>query len=331
MVTIKDIAKQLGISISTVSKGLNGASDISEEMRQLVLDTALEMGYVTKNKRPTIRHKVAIIVENMEYENINQFGYEIMTGFRLAANEQQYEVSIIPVDLYFQAKQSYDNMMIQNGYSGAFILGFDLTDVYINQLQSTTIPTVLFDNYISNKHVGYIGTDNTAGIDALIQHLYDLGHRNIAFLNGAKHSFITGRRFDLMQKAMKSLDLEIPKNMVAYGEFDPSTAKKYVNDFINNGATAIVCGSDLIASGVINELHRIGKRVPEEISVTGFDDLPIAKYLAPPLTTVRQERFTLGKLAFMLLTNLIHNISITTLLLQSELIVRETTGPCNQK
>ena len=129
MVTIKDIAKKLDISISTVSKGLNGASDISEEMRQLVLDTALEMGYVSKSKKTNnVKHKVAIIVENMDYENINQFGYEIITGFRLAATDHQYEVSIIPVDLYLQSTQTYESLMRQNGFSGAFILGFELNE-----------------------------------------------------------------------------------------------------------------------------------------------------------------------------------------------------------
>lgn len=326
MVTIKDIAKRLGISISTVSKGLNGASDISEEMRQLVLDTALEMGYVGKNKKSTVKHKVAIMVENMDYENINQFGYEIITGFRLAASEQQYEVSIIPVDLYLQSKQTYDNLMIQNGFSGAFILGFELTDVYLKQLEHTSIPTVLFDNYITNKHVGYIGTDNKSGINHLIKHLYDQGHRKMALLNGRENSFITKVRYDAYIQAMSDLNLDTNPSLIAYGEFEPETAKKYVPQFVEQGVTAIICASDLIASGAINELHRMGKRVPQDISVTGFDDLPIAKYLAPPLTTIRQERFTLGKLAFSLLNNLIHEIPVSTLLLQSELIIRESTG-----
>lgn len=117
MVTIKDIAERLGISISTVSKGLHGASDISEEMRQQVLDTAIEMGYIIKEKKPATRQKVCIIVENMEYANINQFGYELIAGFRLVASEAQFEVDIVPIDQYFQTWQTYDSLMKQNGYS----------------------------------------------------------------------------------------------------------------------------------------------------------------------------------------------------------------------
>lgn len=327
MVTIKDIAKKLDISISTVSKGLNGASDISEEMRQLVLDTALEMGYVSKSKKTNnVKHKVAIIVENMDYENINQFGYEIITGFRLAATDHQYEVSIIPVDLYLQSTQTYESLMRQNGFSGAFILGFELNDIYIEQLEVTSFPTVLFDNYLPNRHIAYIGTDNTTGTNALIKNLYEHGHRKIAMLNGRKNSYITKLRYESYMNALKKYNLTIDEDLIGYGNFEPDTAKDYVKGFLEKGATAIICGNDLIAAGVMNELHHLGKRVPDDISVTGFDDLPIAKYLAPPLTTIRQERFTLGKLAFYLLTNLINDIPISTMLVQSKLVERESVG-----
>lgn len=331
MITIKDIAKKLGISISTVSKGLNGASDISEDMRQLVLDTALEMGYISRNKKSTTTHKVSILVENMDYENINQFGYEIIMGFRLAAAEHHYDVSVIPMDLYLQSKLTYDNLMIQNGFSGAFILGFELEDEYLKQLHKTKIPTVLFDNYITNKNVGYIGTDNRAGIFSLIKHLHEQGHRKLALLNGFKYSFVTTLRYEAYLQAMKEYQLTVEDDLIGFGTFEPETAKDFVSGFLEKGATAIICASDLIASGVINELHRLGKRVPEDISVTGFDDLPIAKYLAPPLTTIRQERFTLGKSAFTLLDNLINHTPISTLLIQSELIVRESVAPITPK
>ncbi len=85
MATIKDIANRLGIAVSTVSKGLNGASDISDDMRQLVLDTAVEMGYASKKLKAGSTRKVCILIENMDYENIDQFGYEIIMGFKLSA------------------------------------------------------------------------------------------------------------------------------------------------------------------------------------------------------------------------------------------------------
>jgi LacI family repressor for deo operon, udp, cdd, tsx, nupC, and nupG len=325
MATIKDIAAKLGVSISTVSKGLHGASDISEEMRQQVLDTAVMLGYVVKEKKSQDHHKVCIMVENMDYENINQFGYELITGFKLMAQEQQYQVDVIPMDVYTQMQQSYDTYMKQQSYSGAFFLGFEMTDTYMQQLKHTTIPTVLFDNYISNKHVAYIGTDNHIGTKSLVNYLYENGHKKIALLNGSKNSYVSNLRYEGFLAAMKDVGLEIDENLIGYGiSFLPETASSYIPQFIENGATAVVCASDLIAAGAINEIHKLGLRVPEDISITGFDDLPIAKYLAPPLTTIRQERFTLGKTAFTLLSQLISAIPVSTMLFHSELVIRES-------
>ncbi len=330
MATIKDIASKLGVSISTVSKGLHGASDISEEMRQQVLDTAISLGYIVKDRKTSERHKVCIMVENMDYANINQFGYELITGFRLMAQEQQFQVDIIPMDVYTQTMQSYDIYMKQNDYSGAFFLGFEMTDSYLKQLTHTSIPTVLFDNYVLNKHVAYIGTDNNLGTKSLIEHLYQNGHRKIAILNGSENSYISNMRYNTILKELNAVGIEVNKSLIGNGvSFLPETIASYIPQFVKQGATAIVCASDLIAAAAMNEIHKMGLRVPDDISVTGFDDLPIAKYLAPPLTTIRQERFTLGKTAFTLLSQLISGTPVSTLLYHSELVIRESVANIN--
>ena len=115
--------------------------------------------------------------------------------------------------------------------------------------------------------------------------------------------------------------------LIAYGDFHRDTAPEYVSRFLEQGATAIVCASDYIASGVIRALTAARVRVPEDVSVTGFDDLPLARYLAPPLTTVRQNRLDLGKSAFLLLDGLMHGVSISRLELRPTFIARQSTGP----
>ena len=113
MVTIKDIANRLGISVSTVSKGLNGASDISEDLRQMVLDTAVEMGYQSKKMKKDENKKLCLFIENMEYETANQFGYEIILGFRQAAFRNGWSVSVVPVTPAFQMTEKYDTYMLR--------------------------------------------------------------------------------------------------------------------------------------------------------------------------------------------------------------------------
>lgn len=331
MTTIKDIANRLGIAVSTVSKGLNGASDISSDMRQLVLDTAVEMGYISKKMRTSDNRKVCIFIENMDYENIDQFGYDIIVGFQLSAARRHYDVTVIPTNLNIQTAEKYDTYMLKNCYSGAFLLGFTLHDDWVGQLNKTRVPTVLLDNYIArNNHVGYVGTDSSEGIDLAVDHLYQLGHKKIAFLNGSKNSMVSEQRHQSFIKSMTKHGLSIDDQLMEYGYYVPDCAKDHVPDFIKNGATAIMCASDLIASGVISELQKMELRVPEDISVIGFDDLPIAEGLSPSLTTIRQDRSDLGKSAFLLLDGLIHNVTISKLLLRAKFIQRDSTGPCKK-
>ncbi len=327
MATIKDIANKLGIAVSTVSKGLNGASDISDDMRQLVLDTAVEMGYASKKMKTQGKRKVCILIENMDYENIDQFGYEIIVGFKLSAARRHWDVSVIPTNLNMQTAEKFDTYMLKNGFSGAFLLGFALHDDWVKQLNKTTVPTVLFDNYISNNnHVGYVGTDSYEGIETAVNHLVELGHKKIAFLNGSKNSMVSEQRQQAFIQSLTANGIEPDENLMEYGYYVPDCAKYHVPTFLKHEATAIMCASDLIASGVIAEVTKHGLRVPEDISVIGYDDLPIATQLNPPLTTIRQDRIDLGKSAFLLLDGLVHNVTISKMLLRAKFIERNSTA-----
>lgn len=332
MATIKDIAEKLGIAVSTVSKGLNGASDISADMRQLVLDTAVEMGYASKKMRTSSTRKVCIFIENMDYENIDQFGYDIIVGFKLSAATRHWDITVVPTNLSLQTAEKYDTYMLKNGYSGAFLLGFTLHDDWVCQLNKTTVPTVLLDNYIEhNNRVGYVGTDNYEGIDLAVSHLHQLGHKKIAFLNGSKNSMVSEQRQQSFINNISKYGLTADDNLMKFGYYVPDCAKDHVPGFIKNGATAIMCASDLIASGVVKEIHKLGLKVPGDISVIGFDDLPIASAMSPSLTTVRQDRIDLGKSAFLLLEGLINNVSASKLLLRAKFVQRESTGPLKNK
>ena len=328
MATIKDIAERLGIAVSTVSKGLNGASDISEEMRQLVLDTAVEMGYASKKIRSRNTTKVCIFIEdrNMDYETIDQFGYELVMGFKLGAASRNWEVTVVPANLTIQTTEKYDSYMLNHGFSGAFLLGFTLHDDWIKQLHKTTVPTVLLDNYIpGNQHVGYVGTDSDEGISLAVSHLVAMGHTRIAFLNGSKNSMVSEERNIAFSKSMRENGIEPDPDLIAYGYYVPDCAKYHVPNFMEHHATAIVCASDLIASGVISELHRMNLKVPDDVSVIGYDDLPIASQLSPKLTTIRQDRYDLGKSAALMLDGLIRGVSLSKMLLRAKFIPREST------
>jgi len=121
---IEDIAKKLEISKSTVSKALNGASDVSETLRKTVLDTAVEMGYTKLRRQKTEARKLCIIIENMEYQEKHHFAHDILLGFRQLAEPEGFQVDIVPVTEQFQKHTPYEIFMLQNDYLGSFVVGF---------------------------------------------------------------------------------------------------------------------------------------------------------------------------------------------------------------
>ena len=327
MATIRDISEKLGVSVSTVSKGLNGGRDISDSLRQSVLETAVELGYTNRKNKKEDRRQLCIFIENMDFESTNQFGYDIVLGFRQAAFRENWDISVQPVSHEFQQKERYDTYMLKNGYSGSFLLGFALEDPWMSQIQATNVPTVLLDNFIRiNPSVGYVGTDSEEGINMAIEHLINLGHEKIAFLDGSHNSMVSDQRMLAYLDSMTAHHLPIDPNLAVYGYFVADSARYHVPAFLDLGATAILCGNDLIASGVIEECRTRGYCVPEDVSVVGFDDIPLASHLNPPLTTVRQDRLELGKCGYYILHAMIEHIALSKNLLRPSLVIRSSTA-----
>ena len=204
MVTIKDIAKELGVSQGTVSKGLNNAPDVSEALKQKIVNTAISMGYKSiKLKHTSSGKKLCIFMENMDYESSGQFGFDIVSGFKQEAVKEGFDVTLLPITPAFQANEAYDSFMFKNGFVGSFCVGFALEDPWLKEFKTTSTPTVLFDNYVTkNPNTCYVGTDSAEIMELIVSHLYHLGHRKIAFLNGSMNSFITEQRMEGFYNSM---------------------------------------------------------------------------------------------------------------------------------
>ena len=202
MATINDIAAKLGVSKSTVSKGLNNATDISDEMRKRILETAVELGYV--NKRLQKREKkLCILVENMDYDTPNQFGHDIILGFKQMAEPEGWAVDIIPITINFQKLTPYGVFMMQNGYQASFILGLSLLDPWMQEFRSCKIPTVLYDNTIKeNPNIASVGCDSEEGFELAVKHLSALGHKKIGLISGPLESYILKARYNAYLNAL---------------------------------------------------------------------------------------------------------------------------------
>lgn len=327
MATINDIALKLGISKSTVSKGLNNATDISEEMRKKILAAAVELGY--SNKRMLNRQKkLCILIENMDYNTPNQFGYHIILGFKQMAEPEGFLVEVVPVDKNFQKEIPYGVFMIQNGYQGAFVLGFTLIDPWMQEFKNTKLPTVLYDNYIkSNPAIASIGCDSQEGFELAVKHLISLGHQKIGLLTGPLESYIIKARYSAYINALSRYNLEINEKYIGVGYYVSDSTKKHVQRMYDLGVTAILCSHDIRAISAVTECMDRNIRIPADLSIVGFDDLPMTAYTDPPLTTIRQDCLALGKTGYYAMSCLLNNINIGSILLRAPLVVRESTGP----
>lgn len=325
-VTINDIANRLGISKSTVSKGLNNATDVSMETKRLILETAAEMGYI--NKRIRQNAKICIIIENMDYNTPNQFGYDLVEGFKQMAESEGWIVDVIPVTTDFQKLTPYDVFMIQEGYQASFVLGFSLLDPWIEEFRTSHYPTVLFDNYIKgNPNVASVGCDNAEGFEHAVKHLVKLGHKKIGLISGPLDSYILRARYQAYIAALEKYGLEVNENYIGLGYYVTESTRTYIPKLVEQGVTAILFSHDVRAISAITECNDREIRIPEDLSIIGFDDLPISAYCEPPLTTIQQDRTALGKCGYYAMTSLLNNVPIGSILLRAPLIVRESTGP----
>lgn len=329
-ITIKDIADKLGLSKGTISKGLNNATDISEETRRLILQTAVEMGYTSKNAKQQI--KVCIFIENMRYSNSSQFGYDIVHGFCDLAEREGWMVDIYPITPEEQRSTPYDIFMLQEKYQAAFILGFSLLDPWMEEFHHTHFPTVLYDNYIPhNPNTCSIGCDSNEGFQHAVKHLVELGHKKIGLISGPLDSYITRARYQAYLSAMEQYHLEVNRDYIGLGYFTSETSKHYIPKLYAQGVTAILFSHDIRAISGMTECADINIRIPEDLSIIGFDDLPISATCSPPLTTIQQDREALGKCAYYVMSSLLNHVPIGSILLRAPLIVRDSTGPAPQQ
>lgn len=330
MATINDIAAKLGISKSTVSKGLNNATDISAEMRRKILETAVEVGYINKRAQKHEK-KICIFIANMEYETPNQFAYDIILGFKQKAEPEGWTIDIVDVDEDMQLMTPYDVYMMEHRYSASFVLGFSLVDPWMKEFRTTNIPTVLYDNYIkSNPNVASIGCDSQEGFDLAVKHLKKLGHSKIGLISGPPESYIMQARYNAYLKAMENNQLEINDNYIGIGYYVAESTRKYIPKLMAQGVTAILFSHDARAISAITECRDRGIRIPQDLSIIGFDDLPMTEYTVPSLTTIRQDRISLGKCGYYAMTCLLNHVPIGSINLRATLVERHSSGPVSE-
>lgn len=326
--TIKEISEALNVSISTVSKALNDATDIAEDTKQLVRKYAESVGYRLKNKKQAPL-RICALYERVDSDTRNNILNYVITSFSDMAIAHNFEVII---DYIVSKPDDFvlNDYLVQNNFCAAFIVGMNFKSRIYKQLKNTTVPIVLLDNRIANAPlISSVSSENTTAISTAISYLTKHGHTKIGFLMGERESMVSAERLAGYILGLARAGIDFNNDYVYYGDFTRSSGGDAAIFFNETDVTAVISCSDIMAMGLIEGLKSFDKKVPEDISVIGFDDLNLLKFTSYNLTTIKQDFNKLGEQAFRQISDMLEGRHSQQAMLACKLIERGSVKALN--
>ena len=330
-VTIKDVAALAGVSPSTVSRTCKNNPSISKETKERVRRAMAELGYEpnfqASNLAAQISRSIGIILPPSPKETYeNSFYLETIRGISHYCNAHQYISTIVTGQNEEEILNAVRSMSRSGKVDGFIVLYSRVNDPVIDFLFSEGLLYILIGKPAQyTNHTIYIDNDNLLAGQEATEYLYALGHRKIAYLSSSLGARVLQARHAAFLRSMHQHGLKTSPAAIGCSYYLSECMEKHLPRFLENGITAIICNQDTLASATLTQCQQLGFQVPDDISIIGFDDLPIAACTSPPLTTIRQDRLELGKSGFFALSSLFNHIPISTYLLHAQLIQREST------
>lgn len=329
---LEDLARIAGVSTATISRALNDNPNVNQETKRRIWKLAQENSYAFRPGMPAMMSGAAssiVIVIPMHASRdarlSDPFYLELIGGVAEAAREAQCDIAISHL-----APKSYDELssiVATNRTDGMIFLGQSFLHDRFNRLAEEGNRFVVWGADLPGQKYCSIGSDNPRGGAKATSHLIRLGRRKIAFLGDIDGPEIN-QRYVGYQTALAQANIDLDPALVAPAHFELESAEAAVDAMIARGVSfdAIVAASDLIAVGAIRALRRSGRRVPQDVSVVGYDNIKLARYNSPPLTTVSQDMEKAGRLMVSKLVNASDVRATHSERLPTDLIVRESCG-----
>jgi DNA-binding LacI/PurR family transcriptional regulator len=332
---IKQVAKSAGVSTATVSRVVNGTARVNPRTEKNVRAAIERTGYYPNTHARTLgtgkSNIFGLIISDIE----NPFFPELVKHFERVAVEHGQEILIANTDYRPERMQTSVRRMLERKVDGVAIMTSEMEPKLIQTLSGRGIPIVFLDTGTIGSMISNISIDYRGGIDLAIDHLVALGHRHIAFVSGPADLASAHMRHDAFLDSLKRKKLKTTRELLRTGNhrIDGGHAAMVEMLKLGNRPTAVLASNDLTAIGVMGAIHAAGLRVPEDISVVGFDDIEISSYIQPPLTTIRVSRAEIATRAFASLYAASHKgvskgVAVTV---ATELMTRLSTGPVNKQ
>jgi DNA-binding LacI/PurR family transcriptional regulator len=331
MASLQEVAQRAKVSIATVSRVLNKSDKVVPETRAAVEQALLDLGYRPSRVARRLRmnngraHLVGLIIPDIQ----NPFYAEIARGVEDAAYANEYALILCNSDENAEKERFYLDVMRDESVDGVVLPPFDDTDRAVVELVRTGMPVVCVDRSLARVQTDLVDVDNHRGAFEAVKHLVGKGHRSIGLIEGRSDVSTSRERRRGYLDALAAEGIAVRKDLIRSGDFKQESGRVLANELLDlrRPPTALFVCNNLMTVGALAALHQRGLRVPQDVALVGFDDLPWAEALDPPPTVVRQPAYEVGRQAMELLLKRIMEPDRppVTVRLLPELIIRKST------
>ncbi|KUP21805.1 LacI family DNA-binding transcriptional regulator [Paenibacillus sp. DMB5] len=342
-VTVYDIAKEANVSVATVSRVLNNTAPVKKETRDRITALIDKHQFQPNALARSLIRKETGMIGFILPDITNPFFPEILAGFDREARKMGYTCFLCDTvssdeetARQYERESQYLGILMEKQVDGIVMIGgrLDLSKpdaVLVREVEEAAkrVPVLMINGNLPGTKLHRVAADQKLGAELAVQHLIDLGHRDIAVIGGFLHMSNTQQRLLGFRTAMRDNGLTIRKEWMLHGGFSVNMGYKFAEKVLNlpSRPTAIVCMNDLVAIGALKAADRAGIAVPAELSIIGYDDIPFASYSIPELTTVSLKANEIGRLTAETLHKLITGKKVPRLhSVVPELVVRQTTA-----
>ncbi|THF86676.1 LacI family transcriptional regulator [Deinococcus sp. KSM4-11] len=327
-VTLAHVAQEAGVSPSTVSRILNGTANVTPEKRARVEAVIARLNFKPNPQAQALANGRSLTIGVITPSLNSTFYGEALSGVEAVLNDTPYHPLVISGQWRPEREQEALDVLLLRRVDALILMGGILDDAILERV-SQRVPMVALGRDVRGLSESCIVMDNREGIRLIVTHLLHLGHRRFAYISGAERQQDAVERRESFHAALHDAGVTVPDALIEPGEYTEEGGRQAAERLLDSGLpfTALVCANDQMALGARLTLYRRGIRVPEDVSLTGFDDVFTSSLMTPPLTTVRQAIYDMGEVAARAALSLLRGEAVSMQIFKPELIVRESTHP----
>lgn len=325
---IHAVAKQAHVSIATVSRTINHVSTVNPKLAKRVWEAIRELNYFPNTQARALVSGRSKMLGLIVSEITNPFFPELIQGFEDVAVENGYEILIGSTNYEPERMQRCIRRMMERNAEGVAVMTFGIEQPLLDQLADRNVPLVFVDVAPNRPGMFVLKVDYHHGIRQGVQHLAALGHRQIGFVTGPPRLHSAQSRLAAFKKALGECGIPVDEKLIIESDHTMEGGMVSAKAMMvqKDLPTAIMCSNDMLAIGVLHEMSRSGVKVPDEISIVGFDDIHMAAMMIPPLTSIQMSRTDIATAAVSALRGHLEGTPKREYKIDTRLVVRESTG-----